>query len=136
MQERSNQGVSVEYAPLDLSVPQFTVRAVLTGMILGSLLSLCNIYIGLKIGWGFNVSVTAALLGFGIYGTASHWFGVRTWNIYENNINQTTASAAASIPSAGFIAPIPALTMLTDQTFSWGTLAMWTCSVALVGVVV
>ncbi|MEM1010357.1 MAG: OPT/YSL family transporter, partial [Myxococcota bacterium] len=105
-------------------------------MTLGSVLSLCNIYIGLKIGWGFNVSITAALLGFGIYGAASRWFGARTWNIYENNINQTSASAAASISSAGLVSAIPALSMLTGKTFSWGVLVVWTCSVALVGVVV
>jgi len=40
----------LEPAPLDRVMRQLTVRAVATGMVLGGLLSLCNIYNGLKIG--------------------------------------------------------------------------------------
>ena len=54
------------YPPLDLTSPQFTLRAIITGMLLGGTLSLCNVYMGLKIGWGFNMSITAALLSYGI----------------------------------------------------------------------
>ena len=125
-----------EYPPLNLSIPQFTVRAILTGMVLGAVLSLCNIYAGLKIGWGFNMSITAALLSYGFYQVAAQMTGSRPWNILENNINQTAASSAASISSAGLVAPIPALTMLTGVTLSWHVLALWTFSVSLVGVVV
>ncbi|TNE51025.1 MAG: OPT family oligopeptide transporter [Deltaproteobacteria bacterium] len=127
---------AAEYPPVDLSVPQFTFRAVLTGMILGGALSLCNIYTGLKIGWGFNMSVTAALLSFGIFQVLSRTTGAREWNILENNINQTAASSAASISSAGLVSAVPAWTMLTDQTLTWPVLSLWVFSVALVGVLV
>ena len=53
-----------EYPPVQADVRQFTFRAIFTGMLLGGMLSLCNVYLGLKIGWGFNMSITAALLGF------------------------------------------------------------------------
>ena len=115
---------------------QLTVRALLTGMLLGATLSLCNVYAGLKIGWGFNMSITAALLSFGFWQSGHHMFGTRKWGMLENNINQTAASAAASISSAGLVAPIPALTMLTGKTLSYPALVAWTASVALVGVVV
>ena len=39
------------YPPLDLESPQLTLRAVITGMLIGGTLSLCNVYLGLKIGW-------------------------------------------------------------------------------------
>ncbi len=118
------------------AVRQLTVRAVLTGMIIGGGLSLCNVYAGLKIGWSFNMSVTAAILAYGFWQAKRAALGGPYWGKLENNINQTAASAAASISSAGLVAPIPALTMITGHQWTWPELAAWTFSVALVGVVV
>lgn len=124
--------------PLDTLSPQFTLRAVLTGMVLGGALSLCNIYAGLRIGMGFNMSITAVLLGCGFWGGLRHLSGqrVRTWGILENNINQTAASAGASVSSAGLAATIPALALITGQALKWHFLALWVFSVCLVGIVV
>lgn len=121
--------------PIDFSAPQLTVRAVATGMLIGGVLSLCNIYAGLKVGWGFNMSITAALLGFGFW-KGVEAMGGRPFGMLENNINQTAASSAAAISSAGLVAPIPALTLITGQVLSWGALALWTFSVCLVGIAV
>ncbi|MCK6511866.1 OPT/YSL family transporter [Myxococcota bacterium] len=134
--EQSAVVAETTFPPLDLSTPQLTVRAIATGMFIGALLSLCNIYSGLKIGWGFNMSVTAALLSYGFWQAFSSLTGSREWNIYENNVNQTAASSAAMISSAGLVAPIPALTIMTGQSFSWTILSVWVFSVACVGVVV
>ena len=125
-----------DYPPVDISVPALTFRAVSTGMALGGVLSLCNIYLGLKIGWGMNMSIAAALLGFGFWRTSTSLFKLKRFGVLENNLNQTSASSAASISSAGLVAPIPALTMITGRTFSFWELALWVLSVALVGVVV
>jgi putative OPT family oligopeptide transporter len=114
-------------------VAQFTKRAVLTGMALGALLSLCNIYSGLKIGWGTNMSITAALLGYGLWRTAG---SARPFGLVENTVSQTAASSGASVSSAGLVAPIPALAMLTGQTLPWHWLALWVFSVTCVGIVV
>ena len=122
--------------PLDLHSPQFTLRAVLTGMLLGGLFSCCNIYLGLKIGLGLNMSISAALVGYGLWMALRGVFGVRHLGMLENNINQTACSSGASVASAGLIAPIPALTIMTGQTFSWHFLAIWVFSVCLVGIVV
>ncbi|MDP6945052.1 MAG: OPT/YSL family transporter, partial [Myxococcota bacterium] len=124
------------YPPLNLDDPQLTARAVITGMLLGGILSLCNVYMGLKIGWGFNMSITAALLSYGFYHAATQMFRTREWGMLENNINQTAASSAASISSAGLVAPIPAWTLITGQELSIPELIVWTLSVSLVGVVV
>src|SRR5262249_58894302 len=43
------------------SMLQLTWRAVLMGSVLGGVLSLTNLYIGLKAGWGFGVASTACL---------------------------------------------------------------------------
>jgi len=125
-----------EYPAVDRTAAQLTIRAVATGMVLGGVLSLCNVYSGLLIGWGFNMSITAALLGFGFWKTLSAVIGSKDWGILENNINQTAASSAASISSAGLVAPIPALTMLTGYEFTWSVLAVWTFIITLCGIVV
>lgn len=115
---------------------QLTVRAVATGVVLGGSLSLCNIYTGLKVGWGLGMSITAAILSFSFWQLARAAFGGRTFNIFETNISQTAASSGAAISSAGLVAPIPALTMITGQVLGWPALAAWTFSVCLVGIVV
>src|SRR5262249_53275752 len=41
---------------------QLTWRAVIMGSLLGGVLSITNLYIGLKAGWGFGVAITACIL--------------------------------------------------------------------------
>ncbi len=125
-----------EFPPVNTIDPQFTIRAILTGMVIGAVLSLCNVYAGLKIGWGFNMSITAALLSFALWQSLHKAFGTPHWGMLENNINQTAASSAASISSAGLVAPIPALTMLTGFELGWGWLSVWVFAVSIVGIVV
>ncbi|MBP6629538.1 MAG: OPT/YSL family transporter [Kofleriaceae bacterium] len=122
-------------APIDPTLRQITVRAIVTGMLIGALLSLCNIYSGLKIGWSNNMSVTAALIAFAAWrGLALA--GARPFTLLENNLNQTAASSAAAVSSAGLVAGVPALTMLTGYQFTWPVLATWVLSVCLVGIAV
>ncbi|MDR4493891.1 MAG: OPT family oligopeptide transporter [Nitrospirales bacterium] len=118
------------------SDPQFTLRAIATGMVLGALLTPCNIYSGLKIGWAFNMSITAALLSFAFWKVLETTAHTERWGLLENNINQTTASAAASIISSGLVAPIPALAILTNEQLPWSLLSVWILSVSLIGIVV
>lgn len=112
----------------------YTLRAVASGVVIGSALSLCNIYLGLKIGWGMNMSITGALVGFGFWRAWNTAAKGRPFGILENNLNQTAASAAAAISSAGLVAPIPALTMLTGRQLGYVELTIWVLSVGLVGV--
>ena len=112
------------------------MRAVLTGLVIGALLTPSNVYSGLKIGWTFNVSVPAGLIAFAFWTAAERISATPRWDIGENNINQTAASAAATIISAGLAAPIPALTLLTGQTLSFYVLSLWLFVVSLLGIVV
>ena len=118
------------------ALPELTIRAVLTGMVIGALLTPCNVYSGLKIGWTFNMSVAAGLIGFAFWTGSRHAFGTRTLGLFENNINQTAVSASASIVSAGLAAPVPALALLTGQTLALPVLALWLFVVSLLGIVV
>lgn len=124
--------------PLDLTSPQFTLRAVLTGMVLAAVLSICNVYIGLQLGFALNMSLVAVLLGYAFWAGVRGVSGgrVRPWGILENNINQTACSSGALVASAGLVAPIPALAMMTGTTLTWHYLALWVFAVCLVGILV
>ncbi len=123
------------YPSPDRHERQLTVRAIVTGLLIGALLAPCNIYSGLKIGWAFNMSIAAALLGLAFW-RAMQPFGAKPFGLHENAISQTGASAAASIVSSGLAAPIPALALVTGQTLAWHWLAVWLFVVSLLGVVV
>jgi uncharacterized oligopeptide transporter (OPT) family protein len=113
---------------------ELTPRALGTGLLLGALLAPCNVYSGLKIGWSFNMSITALLLAFAFWVPISRLMGLSPWGMLESNINQTTASAAAAITSSGLVAPIPALALLTGGNLPWPTLAAWVFAVSFLGV--
>lgn len=40
-------------------IPRLTLRAVLVGSLPGGVMSLSNLYVGLKTGWGLGVAITA-----------------------------------------------------------------------------
>jgi uncharacterized oligopeptide transporter (OPT) family protein len=129
---------TLEPAPPAPASVQFTPRAVLTGMVMGGVLSTCNIYLGLQLGIGINMAVVAILLGYGFW-TGISWLSrgqVRPWGMLENNISQTACSSAALVGSAGLVAAVPALTILTGTSLPWHALAVWILSVCLVGIMV
>ncbi len=108
---------------------QLTARAVITGCIVGSVVSCTNIYIGLKIGWTFGASIISAVLAFSLFSM----FQSRL-SILETNIAQTAGSAAGYMSSAaGLLAPIPAMALLGYE-FHWSALMLWAVSVAFLGV--
>ena len=113
---------------------ELTLRALTTGVVLGALLAPCNVYSGLKIGWSFNMSITALLLAYAFWVPVCRWLGLARWELLESNINQTAASSAASIISGGLVAPIPALAMMTGENLPWLTLTGWVFSVSFLGV--
>src|SRR3989442_15918558 len=87
---------------------QLTWRAILMGSVLGGVLSLTNLYIGLKAGWGFGVAIAASILSYAIWTTLYRARIVRTpMTILENNCMQSTATAAAHPPRAPPTSPFP-----------------------------
>jgi uncharacterized oligopeptide transporter (OPT) family protein len=114
---------------------ELSLRAVLTGVLLGAVLTPSNVYAGLKIGWAFNMSIIALLIGYGFWqGIAARSRLAAGWTLHESNINQTVASAAASIISGGLVAPIPAYTLLTGNTLDALPMMAWVFSVSFLGI--
>ena len=117
-----------------ISPRELSARALATGLLLGALLAPSNVYSGLKIGWSFNMSIIALLVGFAFWQGVARAFGRPRWSLLESNINQTTASSCASIISGGLVAPIPAYTLLTGQQLDSLALMAWVFSVSFLGI--
>ncbi|KAL7626070.1 hypothetical protein AAE478_002840 [Parahypoxylon ruwenzoriense] len=116
-------------ADLDLYVPlqmegsivdergPLTIRSVLIGIVLGSLVNASNLYLGLKTGFTFAASMFGAIFGYGIIKTFSKSnlpiiggsFGPQ-----ENSIIQAAATGAGGIAGI-FVAGIPAMYQLGAQ---------------------
>ncbi len=127
-----NETLRTNTAPRD-GTRELTPRALATRLILGALLAPCNVYSGLKIGWSFNMSITALLLAFAFWAPISRLLNRPSWGMLESNISQARASAAAST-SSGLGAPIPALAVMTGENMPWATLTVWVFSVSFLGV--
>ena len=112
-----------------------TARALIVGILLGSVVSAMNIYLGLRIGWSFGGSLIAAILGFAVFSTLGRAGMLSSrFTVLEANITQTAGSAAGTMTSAaGLLAAIPAMRMLGYE-FSWLELTLWAFSVAYLGV--
>jgi uncharacterized oligopeptide transporter (OPT) family protein len=127
--------------------PQLTLRAVLMGLVLGSLMSLSNLYVGLKIGWSLGVAITSCILSYAIFRVfpaerlqAPGWLPLfdrhreRHVTILENNCMQSTASAAGYGTGATLVSAFPALFMLTGARPPFWTVVALVFFVGMLGV--
>lgn len=89
------------------TVPEFTLKAVVAGVLLGILFGAANAYLGLKVGMTVTASIPAAVM------TVVAFRALRLrGTILEANLSQTIGSASTSL-ATGTIFTIPAL-------FLWG----------------
>jgi len=89
-----------------------TVRALVSGAVIGMALAAGNVYTTLKVSVIDGGSITAALLAFGIFGVFRR-SERRPYGALENNITQTMASSAAVMSFVtGVVGPVPALALM------------------------
>src|ERR1700712_2188964 len=48
-------------------LPQLTVRAAITGVLIGGILSLTNLYVGIRTGWTLGVGITSVIISFAAF---------------------------------------------------------------------
>ena len=116
-------------------IPQLTFRAVAIGMVLGGVMSLSNLYVGLKTGWGLGVAITACILAFSL-GSLFQKLGIFKTNlsILENNCMQSTASSAGYSTGGAMTSAIAALVLIRGEHLPFWTLFLWTLFLAFLGV--
>lgn len=104
--------------------PQFTLRALLVGLLIGVLIAFSNTYFGLQTGWISGMAMPSALIGFAYFKalralTSSLGGYVESWRLgegfseVENVLVQTVAGSVGTMPlGCGFVGVVPALEFL------------------------
>lgn len=98
------------YIAADTRLPEFTLRAVLVGTVLGMLFGASSLYLVLKVGLTVSASIPVAVISLTLFKAWSR-LGGRDASILENNIAQTAGSAGESI-AFGVGVTMPAIMIL------------------------
>jgi len=115
------------------NMPQLTLRSALTGMALGSLLSLTNLYVGAKTGWTLGVGITSVILAFALFKVLSGLHLGSEFTILENNAMQSIATAAGYMTSP-LISSLAAYMMVTNRVLPLYQTMAWMTVLAILGV--
>jgi putative OPT family oligopeptide transporter len=103
--ESRETGTFQPYVPASQSTAEFTLKAIVLGVLFGLLFGASTVYLGLRAGLTVSASIPIAVLAISVLKR----FGGST--ILENNIVQTIGSAGESL-AAGVVFTIPALIFL------------------------
>ncbi|MEX2186820.1 MAG: OPT family oligopeptide transporter [Pirellulales bacterium] len=114
-------------------MPQLTIRSAITGMMLGGVLSLTNLYIGAKTGWTLGVGITSVIMAFAMFRTLQFTLNVREFTILENNCMQSIATAAGYM-TAPMISSLAAYMLVTGTVVPMYHTMIWIIAIALLGV--
>jgi putative OPT family oligopeptide transporter len=98
------------FIPDSARLREFTLRAVLTGAILGTLFGASSLYLVLKVGLTVSASIPVAVISLALFRALSK-VGLRDSTILEHNITQTAGSAGESI-AFGIGVTMPAILIL------------------------
>ena len=118
-------------------VQQLSVRSIVSGMLIGAVMSVSNLYVGLKTGWGLGVTITSCIIAFGVFSALERLIPAYKRNpftILENNTMSSAASAAGYMASAGLTSAIPALYLTTGRLLTWWEMMGWLAAVSVLGV--
>jgi uncharacterized oligopeptide transporter (OPT) family protein len=114
---------------------QFTLRAVLVGMLIGGIMCLSNLYVFFKTGWSMGVTITAAILAFALFkGLNSLRLSRSPLGGLENNVLTTVASGAGYMTGGGNMAAFGALLMVTHLRPDLAAMILWFAAIAALGV--
>ncbi|KAJ2558068.1 OPT super [Coemansia sp. RSA 1933] len=126
---------------VDTLQPQFTWRAIVVGLLFGTILCFSNLWFGLQSGWISMMSLQSSLVGFAVFKALEHVLDI-PFGPAENVVLQSTAVATATMPLAGgFVGILPALKMLDDEeaggartVLNYGQLCAWGLALTFFGV--
>lgn len=114
-------------------MPQLNLRSAITGMLLGGILCLTNLYVGIKTGWTLGVGITSVILSFALFKALSKMKLGKEMTILENNAMQSVATSAGYM-TAPMMASIPAYMMVTGQVIPMWQTFWWIIMLSLLGV--
>ncbi|MFM9957554.1 MAG: OPT family oligopeptide transporter [Phycisphaerales bacterium] len=115
-------------------MPQLTLRAAVTGFLLGGILSATNLYVGAKTGWTLGVGITSVILAFAVFRMLSR-LGLRDLTILENNCSQSIATAAGYMTSP-LVAGLAAYMWIQNEPMNWWQMLSFNVVLSILGVLV
>lgn len=114
-------------------MPQLTMRSAVTGMLIGGVLSITNLYVGIKTGWTLGVGITSVVLAFAFFKLISKLGWGDEISILENNAMQSIATSAGYM-TAPLVSSMAAYMVVTGQMVPQHQTMIWISLLALMGV--
>ena len=111
------------YIPADQNLPEFTVKAIVVGVVLAIIMGAANAYLGLKVGMTVSATIPSAVMAMAIFRSIKG-------NVLEVNLAKTMGSAGESL-AAGVIFTIPALIILVLSSLEGGSETLFQDVVAI-----
>lgn len=115
------------------NMPQLTLRSALTGMIIGGVLSITNLYVGVKTGWTLGIGITSVVLAFAFFKILSKSGLGKEISILENNAMQSIATSAGYM-TAPLVSSMAAYMVITGTVVPQYQTMIWISLLALMGV--
>jgi putative OPT family oligopeptide transporter len=114
-------------------MPQLTLRAGITGMFLGALLSVTNLYVGIKTGWTLGVGLTSVIVSFAAFKILAGLGLGKEMTVLENNAMQSIATSAGYM-TAPLVSSLSAYMLVTGRPIPPIHAAIWMGLLAVLGV--
>jgi putative OPT family oligopeptide transporter len=114
-------------------MPQLTLRAGITGMVLGGVLSLTNIYVGVRTGWTLGVGLTSVIVSFAAFKLLAAIGLGKEMTVLENNAMQSIATSAGYMTTP-LVSSLPAYMLVTNAVVPPVHVAIWIGLLCLLGV--
>ncbi len=125
MAETNNAGEKkkfISYVPANTNMKEFTIRALLIGLVMCVVLGAANAYLGLKAGMTIAATYPAAVIGMAL-------LKIMRGSILEENFARTVGSIGESV-AAGAIFTIPAFVILHIWNFTSESMLTEYCTAA------
>ncbi|MBC3805940.1 oligopeptide transporter, OPT family [Undibacterium seohonense] len=110
MSQQSETSSFKPYIPAAAGLPEFTLRALIMGTILGMVFGASSLYLVLKVGLTVSASIPVAVIAITLF-RMMHKLGAKDSTILENSIAQTAGSAGESL-AFGLGVTMPAILIL------------------------
>ena len=99
------------YIPADKVVPEFTVTALLIGILLAIVFGAANAYLGLRVGMTVSASIPAAVISMGVIRVI-----MKKNSILESNLVQTIGSAGESLAAGAIFSHYPVEMLISSPS--------------------
>ena len=112
---------------------QLTLRAAITGFLLGGVLSATALYIAGKTGITIGVGVTSVILAFAMFRGLAAAGLAPDYTILENNATQSIATAAGYMVTP-LVSGLAAYMLVTGRVVPWWQMMAWNTVISILGV--